>query len=336
MLRIIARAVAAASIVLLPSLAAADPINLKLSFFTSDRSQIYQYSVKPFVDAVNSEGAGLVHIEVYFSGAISGDLSQQPQLAADGTADLAFIIPGRTPDRFHDTSVLELPGLFRDTREASRVFTELARDGTLSGYDYFYVVEGEVSGPESIHSRKPVASIADLNGLTIRVNNPMEAEVLQRLGAVPVLLSINQTTAAVSNGTIDGATFPPAMLFEFGVGRVATYHFMIGLGGAPMALLMNRKKFDSLPPAAQSIIRKYGGEWLSDYSTKKFDELDRQVLQTLEADPRRIVVFPGAADEKTIQGVYKDVIAQWAGSSDHNRELLARVRAELAKLRTSE
>ena len=35
-------------ICLSPTLSAADPINLKLSFFTSDRSQIYQMSVKPF------------------------------------------------------------------------------------------------------------------------------------------------------------------------------------------------------------------------------------------------------------------------------------------------
>ena len=60
-----------AGLVLLPALAAAEPINLKLSFFTSDRSQIYQSSVKAFVDAVNAEGAGVVHIEVYFSGAIA-------------------------------------------------------------------------------------------------------------------------------------------------------------------------------------------------------------------------------------------------------------------------
>ena len=111
---------------------------------------------------------------------------------------------------------------------------------------------------------------------------------------------------------------------------------MIGLGGAPVAFVMNRRKFESLSQAAQSIIRKNSGAPLSDHSTKKFDELDRQMLESLEADPGRTVVFPNAGDEKTIQAVYKDVIAQWVGSSDHNRELLARVRAELAKLRASE
>ena len=327
---------AAVGLLLSPALAAADPINLKLSFFTSDRSLVYQASIKPFVDAVNAESGGLIHVEVFFSGAISGVQSQQPQLVSDGTADLAFIVPGRTPDRFRDTSVLELPGLFRDAREASRVFTQLSSDGALSGYEDFYVVGAFVSDPEGIHSSKPIASIADLKGRTIRVNNQTEADVLQRFGAVPVLLASNKATEAVSNGTIDGVTFPPFMLSEFGVGRVATYHFMIGVGGVPTALVMNRKKFESLPPLAQSIIRKYSGEWLSDYSAKQLGELNREVVRDLESDHGRVVTFPNAADAKAIQAAYESVIAEYAESSEHNRALLARVRAELAQLRTTE
>ena len=42
---------------------------------------------------------------------------------------------------------------------------------------------------------------------------------------------------------------------------LATNHYLLGGGGAPLALLMNRKKFDSLPEAAKAIIRKYSGEW---------------------------------------------------------------------------
>jgi hypothetical protein len=44
---------------LAPAMAAAEPIELRFSFFTSDRSQIYQNSVKPFVDAVNADGGPL-------------------------------------------------------------------------------------------------------------------------------------------------------------------------------------------------------------------------------------------------------------------------------------
>ena len=163
-------------LVMLPVAACAEPIKLKLSFFTSDRSYVYQNQVKPFVDAVNDEGQGLIEIEMSISAALSPRCRpEQPQLVADGTADIAIIVPGQTPDRFGDTGVMELPGLYRDSREASLVFTRLIQAGALKGYNDFFVVGAFVSGAESIHSRKPIAANEDLKGLTIRTNNRTEA-----------------------------------------------------------------------------------------------------------------------------------------------------------------
>jgi len=136
---------------LLPLAARAEPIKLKFSFFTSDRSYIYQNSIKPFVDAINKEGKGLVEIEMYFSGTISSVQADQPQLVTDGIADLALIVPGRTPQKFSDTAVMELPGLYRDQREASLVFTRLTEAGDLKGYENFFVVGAFVADSKPSH-----------------------------------------------------------------------------------------------------------------------------------------------------------------------------------------
>jgi TRAP-type C4-dicarboxylate transport system substrate-binding protein len=85
-------------IIMVPAMATADPIKLKLPFFTSDRSNVYQYQARPFVDAVNSEGSGLIEIDVDFSSAVAKVQTQQPQLVADGAADIAIIVPGQTPE----------------------------------------------------------------------------------------------------------------------------------------------------------------------------------------------------------------------------------------------
>ena len=77
-------------------MARAEPIELKFSFYTSDRSNIYQTMIKPFVDSVNDEGKGLIEIKVYFSGAISPVPAKQPQLVADGTVDMAMTVPLRS------------------------------------------------------------------------------------------------------------------------------------------------------------------------------------------------------------------------------------------------
>ena len=315
-----------------PLTATAEPITVKLSFYTSDRSSIYQNSIKPFVDAVNRDGQGLIEIKVEFSSAITKLHAQMPQLVVDGKTDMAHIVPGLTPGKFNDTAVMELPGLYRDSREASLVFTRLIQRGAFKGYEDFFVVGAFVSEPENIHSRKPIASIKDLEGLTIRTNNQIESDVLKKLGALPQLIAINKTTDAVSSGKVDGATFPPSMLFEFGVGRITKYHYMIQLGGAPTALVMSRKKFESLPTKAQAIVRKYSGRWLVDQSTTSMDALDKKILAQLEADPRRKVVFPSPADLEKARNVFASVTEEWAAQSTRHRELLALVKAEIAKL----
>ena len=316
-----------------PIAATAEPVKLKFSFFSSDRSELYQTSIRPFVDAVNDSGKGILEIQMYFSGSISPVQAEQPQLVADGIADLAFIAPGQSPDRFSDTNVMELPGLFNDTHEASRIYTDLVAAGKLAGYQDYVTIGAFVSESESIHSRRPIGSIEDLKGLTIRTNNSTQATVLTRLGAAPSVLPINRMSAAMNDRKIDAATIPPSMVFEFGIGRVATHHYMLRLGGAPSAVIMNRRSFDALPAQAKAIIRKYSGVWLAERSASGFDALNRHIREELEFKTNRVVANPSKEDAEKAQRVFQSVVTDWAGLSEHNRDLLSAVRQALAKLR---
>ena len=320
-------------LLLSPAALRAEPVTLTVSFFTSDRSGIYQCQIRPFVDAVNAEGAGLVEIKVLFSGALSPSMTDQPKLVREGKADLAQMVPGTLPREFADTSVLSLPGLYRDERESSRVFMRLVEAGALQGYQDYVVLGAFVGVDESIHSRKPLASLADLKGQTIRVNNPVEASMLRALEAKPVLLPINRTMDALSDGTLDGVTIPPWMMFEFGFGRLTDNHYLIHLSGAPVTLIMNRAKFASLPAGVQDLLCKFGGDWLSDQQSACGEARNSDTLAQLRASARRKVTEPTAADLATLTDVYASVVRAWAAESPHNTELLARVKAELARLR---
>lgn len=324
------------AMVLLPSPVSAEPIKLKLSLVTSDRALIYLGGVKPFVDAVNAEAKGLFEIEVYFSGALGKDPAQQPQMVADGVADMAFIFPGYSPERFYDNTVVELPGLFQDTREASLAFTRLIAAGALKGYEDFYVIGAFSSPPESIHSRRPIASIDDLRGMSIRVSNATEAAALQRLGVRAVTVPVNQASEAISDGTLDGAVLPPAMLFEFGVGRVTSSHYLLNVGVTPLALVMNRRTFDSLPEQAQDIIRKHSGEWPLASFLKSYDAVDSQVMERLASNPKRNIVHPSQSDLLSAKAAFKSFTDEWAASNLNNRKQLEIVQNEIAKLRASQ
>jgi hypothetical protein len=183
-------------------------------------------------------------IEVYFGGVLAGSPSQ-PQLVLDGVADMAVILSGLSQLWFPDDTVLELPGLFHDTREATLSYTELIRANALRGYEDFFVIGALSSGPGTVHSRKRLTSLSDLEGMKISARSTIEATALERLGEASNVLALPQATDAISAGSIDGTAVPPAVFPYFGIGRLTTYHYLLPISAAPLALVMNRKKFDT-------------------------------------------------------------------------------------------
>ena len=126
---------------------------------------------------------------------------------------------------------------------------------------------------------------------------------------------------------------PPGPLVDFGISRVATYHYMLATSGAPLLLLMNCKVFDNLPKPAQDLIRKYSGRWAADRFIETYDEVERAVVRQLEADPRRRVTIPSPRDLATARVAFTSVLDEWVANSPHNRVLLKAAEAELGKLR---
>jgi len=324
---------AAFGAILLPLAAAAEPIKLKLAFFSSDRTHLYRSIVKPFVDAVNADGKGLVEIDVYLSGKLGLDVTKQSQLIRDGIADIAYVIQPYERSSFPDASVIELPGLYRDGREGTLAFTSLVATGTMRGFKDYFVIATVASEPESIHSRPEVASLDDLKGKRIRANNDAEISVLTKLGATPTFVPINETSEAISSGKIDGAMVPPVPMMEFGIGRVAANHYMLGISCVPLSLLMSQKKFDSLPADVQAIIRKYSGTWLAENYNRINESSTALIMSQLQSEPRRKVVFPSKADLQTASDIFTSIVGDYSAKTPHNADLVDAVRKAVAKAR---
>lgn len=334
MVRDIARlALLAIAATLGASAACAEPITLKLAFFSSDRAAGYVYGVKPFVDAVNSDPSGGVHIDVALSGALGRDPAKQAELILDGTADIAFIVPGLRPDLFPDDAVVQLPGLFSNIREATEVYLQLATERVMNGYEPYEVLQAVTGYPETFHMRTPATSLDDLAGKRIRVNNPMELRVMEKLGATGALLPINQTASAIASGQVDGALLPLAEpLVAFGVARMTTHHYLLAVATAPLALLMNRAVFDGLPAEARAVIEKYSGNWMADRYVATVNAGGQRLLKAFRADPRRTVTEPSAADIERANAAFKAVIDEWMAADSRNVELLAKAKAALADI----
>jgi TRAP-type C4-dicarboxylate transport system substrate-binding protein len=324
------------AVALLPVATAAEPIKLKMAYFSSDREPAYVSVLQPFAAAVNKEGKGIVEIVPYPSGVLGRNYAQQAQLVLDGTADLAWVNPSLTPERFPDDDVLQFPGLFRDLKEATLVHARLAAAGALRGYDDFFVISAAANFQLIINTRPAIGSLADLRGKTLRVNNLIEGNALKGIGIVPVVMPVNEVALAIGRGTIDGATMSPNSLVAYGVARITRFHYDAPLGAAPLAFLMNRKKLESLPQAAQDVIRKYSGEATTTRFITTYDTNNIQVMNDLRSDPDRRVIVPSRAELDMLQAMFQIGRERWRQESPQNARLLKLVETEIARERSGD
>jgi TRAP-type C4-dicarboxylate transport system substrate-binding protein len=228
--------------------------------------------------------------------------------------------------------VLELPGLARDVRDSSLLYAHLIAKNALRGYDSFVVLGPVGTPPAYIHSRVKIASIDDLKGKKIRAANATDALAYKQLDGVPVLVSITESAEAIGRGTIDAVSTHFGTLFDFGIDRVTTNHYLLRIGFSPLALMMNRNKFQQLSSKAQSVLLKYSGDWFADSYAKGYQAYIDKLAAQLKADPKHHLIEPTAADEEKAQKLFQPLYDEWANKDPHNAELLTQVRAELDRI----
>lgn len=310
--------------------------HLKWAVFTPDSEVTFRTVMKPFAETVQRESDDAVVFDLFPNGALGRNPGQQPQMLLDGVADLAWVVQSYSPGRFPDTEVLELPGLFKDIRESSLVATGLAKNNVLKDYGDYYIVGLWGTAPYSIHTNFPVNSIADLKGKTIRASSKNESAALRAFGAVPIGMPVTEIPEAISRGTISGTTSHLSPFFDFGLDRVTNNHFFIGLGVVPLAVLMNKKKFDALPETSRAVIERNAGYALTKKWIDSIASYNAANLEKLKSNPKNKIVFPDQAQLDEAQKLLAPVREEWVAASDRHKELKAALDSELGKVRAGQ
>ena len=160
-----------------------------------------------FADLVQQQTGGKVVIQVKANGEYGSEQQVWEQLAIGGV-DFARVSLSAATDDLPRLNVLLLPYLYRDADHMWRVldgsigdeFLSTLQSLELTGLSWFD------AGVRSIYTRQKVTGLADLQGLTIRVQeSDMMSEMITDLGAKPVKVVYSKVYAALHNGEVDGA-----------------------------------------------------------------------------------------------------------------------------------
>jgi TRAP-type C4-dicarboxylate transport system substrate-binding protein len=187
--------------------------------------------------------------------------------------------------------------------------------------------------PTTVHSTKPVRTIADFRGMKIIVLNKNMGQIVTVMGGTPISLTAGESYQALDRGVADAVGMAWAGVTTFKIAEVAKHHLDVPLGAAPAMFFMNKESYARLPEKARRAIDTTSGEKLSRSVGQAADESDEDGRGKTKAMSGQTVGALDPKDAPEWRERLKPVAEQWARTAPDGAKVLAAFRAEIAAIR---
>ncbi|WP_334191850.1 TRAP transporter substrate-binding protein [Pararhodobacter sp.] len=253
------------------------------------------------------EGSRIGTIQVTTAGPDSEE-AIAPEIAALGGAP-GFIYKNEA----HVDAVLQ--------GELGRRASQIAREKT--GVEF--VAYGE-TGFRHILAKRPVQSLADLEGLKIRVPQlRIWVDFWSLLGAAPTPLPYSEQYSALSTGIIDAIDSDVFSIEGFRFYEQARYLTLTGHWFLPKAVRVNAAWLDSLPQDLQDLVRSSAQETFAE-QRRVNRALADQTLEGLRAQGVEIFALP-EEELAQMEARTEPLFEQFGSVSPETAEMIAAIRA---------
>ena len=279
---------AAAALALGVSSASAQEV-VRVASFTAEAAIGVKQVMIPWMEAVQADVGDQVKMQGFWGGSLGRSPFQQYDLVKNGVADVAWVVAGYSPGRFPQLHVLELPFMARDGREAAAAGWHLFEQGMLEGVDEFKVITMWSPSGDNLHLRSTIQSLDEVKGMKIRTGSSAHAAMMEFLGATPQTIGPTEVNDALARGAVDGLIQGLTGMRTFGTFNVVESTYEVPLGNIAFLLLMNKAKWESLPPAVQEAMDRHGGSALSVKGGEAYDKATQEIRAAKIAEGYPIV-----------------------------------------------
>ncbi len=302
---------------------------LKISNGINEQHPTY-LAGKKFGELLAAKLPGKYEVQVYANAQLGDDVRATEavrmgslEMVATSASPLTGLVPA--------FSVFDLPFIIPSEAAADAVYDgpvgqRLAKELEAKGLVLLAYYENGFR--QLTNSVREVKTPADLKGLKIRtMQNPIHLDAFKALGANPTPMPFSEVFTAMQQKTIDGQENPIPTIYLSKFHEVQKYATLTGHVYGPHILLINKKLFDSFPPADQKAIREAAQE-----SAKFQRALNRKLNADAVAELKKAgmtVTELTPAQKKAFQDACAPVYASWEPKI--GKELIEQVRATVAK-----
>jgi TRAP-type C4-dicarboxylate transport system substrate-binding protein len=212
--------------------------------------------IKSFVNEVDVQTRGAVHVKMYFGGIAGNELETQKRIERgqlDAVASGGMLCGQLSPTY----RVMRLRGLFDSQEQAAYVLNRLkpTLDDEFRRQGFVHLASAGL-GPDVVFVRNPVHSFDDLKRQRLWRWDLDEAAILQdrAIGLTIDAMPVEEAARAYDEGKTDGFVAVPAAAVAFQWFSRTRYLLDLKLGYLWACLIVSSRAYDRLPVEAREVI----------------------------------------------------------------------------------
>ena len=296
--------------------AAQEKITLRLAESLPAGHVIHELVAKPFMELVTKATNGQVVFQHYPAEQL-GKAKDMAQLTVAGVADISYIVPSYSSEKYPLTAVAELPGVFDTECQGSLAFYKVSHNGGI--------LETKEFGPNQLRplvtialpayqiqlaTSREVKTAKDLEGLKIRTTGGAMDLMMRSIGGVPVRMAAPEIYESLTRGTLDGVIFSYQSSVSYDFGKILKSGTEgLNFGTAIFTYSIGEAKFRSLPENVRKVLVE-AGEQTTREGCKRFEDGEKGATEKIKSQGMKVINF-GADDRKVFDTAFKSVSEDW-------------------------
>jgi len=296
--------------------AAEDKITLRLAESLPQGHVIHELVAKPFMELVTKATNGQVTFQHYPAEQL-GKAKDMAQLTAVGVADISYIVPSYSSDKFPLTAVAELPGVFDTECQGSLAFYKISHSGGILETKEFrpnqlrpLVTIALPAYQLQLSTSRDVKTAKDIEGLKVRTTGGAMDLMMRSIGGVPVRMAAPEIYESLTRGTLDGVIFSYQSSVSYDFGKLLKSGTEgLNFGTAIFTYSIGETKFKSLPANVQKALVE-AGEQVTREGCKRFEDGEKAATEKIKSQGMKVINFSDD-DKKQFDVAFKAVAEDW-------------------------
>ncbi|OQY57757.1 MAG: C4-dicarboxylate ABC transporter substrate-binding protein [Desulfobacteraceae bacterium 4572_88] len=226
-----------------------------------------------------------------------------------GKADIGCFTMSYFPERFVITNAVSLPLAIPSAEVGSLVLWDLFQKYKPEPFANVKVLTMFTTAPANIMSTKPVRSVNDIQGMSLR-SPGSGGPILHSWGAEMKAMPISEAPEALKKNFVQGVFTSLDFMKDFNFAEYCHFVTMTNTVIYPLAVVMNLDRWNSLPKAVQNVLEDLGAEHAA-WAGMNWDQRVKDALEWSKEEYQVEVTDLAEAQKTKFNFLISPITSKW-------------------------